>query len=349
MTAADMLHDFLNSNRSLLIERCRNMVGARSVPKLPFPELTHGIPIFIDQIIKTLVIELHSDVAHRNIMLAEADPGSEADVDPMATLHGRDLLEEGFTIEQVIRDYGDVCQAVTNLAVETATSISADEFRIFNRCLDDAIAAAVTEYSQQNSQITLVHTQAQLSAAKRDVREAQRRALHDSLTGLPNRELFGDRLAHAIALADRHAWTLAVMFIDLDQFKTINDAHGHLTGDIILKTIAERLLQCVRDEDTVYRNGGDEFLYLVMDPRGNQNIGRIADFLFRTIAKPVFVADLEFVIKPSIGIAIYPDHGSVGDELIKNADTAMYHAKKRSRGVVFFDRQKAGLTAINAL
>lgn len=208
-----MLHEFLNTNRSLLIERCRIMVSGRSVPKLPVPESTHGIPIFLDQVIKTLVIG--------------TDPGTEADVAPTATLHGRDLLEEGFTIEQVIRDYGDVCQAVTNLAVETGTSILAGEFRIFNRCLDDAIAAAVTEYSQQNSQITLVHTQAQLSAAKHDVNEAQRRALHDSLTGLPNRELFGDRLAHAIALAQRHAWTLAVMFIDLDQFKSINDTHGH--------------------------------------------------------------------------------------------------------------------------
>jgi diguanylate cyclase (GGDEF)-like protein len=307
------------------------MVSGRSIPKLPFPESTHGIPIFLDQIIKTLVIG--------------TDPGPEADVTPTARLHGRDLLEEGFTIEQVIRDYGDVCQAVTHLAVETGTSISADEFRIFNRCLDDAIAAAVTEYSQQNSQLTLIHTQTQLSAAKHDVHEAQRRALHDSLTGLPNRELFGDRLTHAIALAQRHAWTLALMFIDLDQFKSINDAHGHTTGDVILKTIAKRLLQYVRDEDTVCRNGGDEFLYLVMDPRGNQNIGHIADSLFGTIAMPVSVAGLEFVIKPSIGIAIYPDHGFAGDELIEKADTAMYQAKKSSRGVVFFDPQKVGATA----
>ncbi len=340
-----MLNDFLDANRSLLIERCRNMVARRSVPKLPFPESAHGIPIFLDQVIKTLAVELHPRVTRRNIVSSTPEPGPEADVVPAATLHGRDLLEEGFTIEQVIRDYGDVCQAVTNLAVETQTAISADEFRIFNRCLDDAIAAAVTEYSQQNSQITLIHTQAQLSAARHDVHEAQLRALHDSLTGLPNRELFDDRLAHAIALAQRHDWTLAVMFIDLDQFKSINDAHGHTAGDMILKTIAERLLQYVRDEDTVCRNGGDEFLYLVMDPGGNQNIGHIADSMFRTIAMPVSVAGLEFTIKPSIGIAIYPDQGSVGDELIKSADTAMYDAKKNSRGIVFFDRPQARITA----
>jgi diguanylate cyclase (GGDEF)-like protein len=190
------------------------------------------------------------------------------------------------------------------------------------------------------SQIALAHTQAALSAAQLDVREAQLRALHDSLTGLPNRELFNDRLAHAIALADRHEWTLAVMFLDLDQFKSINDAHGHTAGDIILKIIAERLLVCVRDEDTVCRNGGDEFLYLLMNPRGKENIEQIADSVLRSIAQPVAVGALEFVVKPSIGVAIYPDHGSSGDQLITNADTAMYRAKKRSRGVVFFDREQ---------
>ncbi len=321
------------------------MVADRSVPKLPFPESAHGIPIFLDKLIRTLSIELHPNVVGRNIMSSEPDSGPAADVVPAATLHGRDLLQEGFTIEQVVRDYGDVCQVVTNLAVETKISISADEFRIFNRCLDDAIAAAVTEYSQQNSQITLAHTQAQLSAAKHELHQAELRALHDSLTGLPNRELFDDRLDHAIALAQRHDWTLAVMFIDLDQFKGINDAHGHTAGDIILKTIAERLLRDVRDEDSVCRNGGDEFLYLVMDPRGDENIGNIADSVYRTIAMPVSVTDLEFIIRPSIGIAIYPDHGSGGHELIKNADTAMYLAKKRSRGVALFDGQKGGITA----
>jgi len=321
------------------------MVASRSAPKLPRTELAHGIPVFLDQVARTLTIEQRSDLLHGNLMSSNASGGPDSGVGAIATLHGRDLFEQGFTIEQVIRDYGDVCQAVTNLAVETGAPISAGEFRTFNRCLDDAIAGAVTEYSQQ-SRIDLADTTAALSLAQQRAREAQVRALHDSLTGLPNRELFDDRMAHAIALAERHDWTLAVLFLDLDQFKSINDAHGHTAGDAALKTIAQRLLEYVRDEDTVCRNGGDEFLYLLMNPRGKKNIQHIANSVLRTIAQPVTVADVELVIKPSIGIAIYPEHGSSGDQLIANADTAMYRAKERSRGVVFFDRQSArGTTA----
>jgi diguanylate cyclase (GGDEF)-like protein len=332
-----MLHDFLKANRALLIDRCRDMVASRSHPKLPHPERAHGIPIFLDQVITTLSIERSSD--------GEPDDGVNPDVGPVATLHGRDLLQEGFTIEQVIRDYGDVCQAVTHLAAEAGAPISAGEFHTFNRCLDDAIAAAVAEYSQQSSQDSTTRVEAALSAAQVSVHEAQLRAMHDSLTGLPNRELFDDRLAQAIALADRHDWTLAIMFLDLDQFKKINDAHGHAAGDAALKAIAQRLMKYVRDEDTVSRNGGDEFLYLLMNPRGKKNIEQIANSVLRTVGQPLALADAELAIKPSIGIAIYPWDGISGEQLIANADAAMYAAKRYARGVAFFDAQEArGMT-----
>ena len=299
----------------------------------------------MDQVIETLRIERGSDFAAQPIASSEPDDGSNPDVCPMAALHGRDLLQEGFTIEQVIRDYGDVCQAVTQLAAETGVSISASEFHTFNRCLDDAIAAAVTEYSQQNSQIALTRTETALSAARLDVHEAKWRAMHDMLTGLPTRELFDDRLAHAIALADRHDWTLAVLFLDLDQFKNINDAHGHSAGDAALRTIAQRLMHYARDEDTVCRYGGDEFLYLLMNPRGEKNIVQIANSVLRTVAQPLAVAGAELAVKPSIGIAIYPHDGASGDQLITNADAAMYVAKRYARGIAFFDSHEArGMT-----
>jgi diguanylate cyclase (GGDEF)-like protein len=327
------------------------MVASRSAAKRPHPESTHGIPVFLDQIIRTLTTEQTSDPMRRSGKAG----GSSADtgVGATATMHGRDLFDEGFTLEQVIRDYGDVCQAVMNLAVETGAPISADEFRTFNRCLDDAIAGAAIEYSLRKgsvsveteltqSKIDLADTAAALSAAQEEVREAEVRALHDSLTGLPNRQLFDDRLAKAISLADRHDWTLAVMFLDLDDFKSINDTHGHAAGDVVLKEISGRLLQYVRDEDTVCRNGGDEFLYLLMNPKGKRNVERIANAVLKAIAQPVAVGDLHFVVKPSIGAAIYPIDGSNGDKLITHADQAMYSAKKNARGFVLFEQPAAG-------
>jgi diguanylate cyclase (GGDEF)-like protein len=164
----------------------------------------------------------------------------------------------------------------------------------------------------------------------------EQRALHDSTTGLPNRDLFDDRLTHAIALAKRYTWMLAVMFLDLDRFKCINDTHGHAVGDGVLKEVAKRLLQHTRDEDTVCRNGGDEFLYLLMNPQDTENIERIADNLLKTIGQPIDMGDLQPVIKASIGIAIYPENGTTGEQLIRNADAAMYLAKKTIIGCKFF-------------
>lgn len=142
-----MLHEFLTTNRTVIIDRCRVMVASRSDSKTTPDELVHGIPAFLDQVIETLTIEQTSEpqddksISERN---ARGEIASE--VGTTAGFHGRDLFHQGFTIEQVVRDYGDVCQAVTKLAIETGVPISVDEFRTFNRCLDNAIAGAVTAY-----------------------------------------------------------------------------------------------------------------------------------------------------------------------------------------------------------
>jgi hypothetical protein len=143
-----MLHEFLASNRAVLIDRCRVMVGSRSDPKPTQDELIHGIPTFIDQLIETLTIEQTSEPQDKVLSVHNVRGGVASDVSTTAALHGRDLFLKGFTIEQVVRDYGDVCQAVTNLAVETGVAIEVEEFRTFNRCLDNAIAGAVTEYAK---------------------------------------------------------------------------------------------------------------------------------------------------------------------------------------------------------
>jgi signal transduction histidine kinase len=142
-----MLCDFLSTNRAVLIDRCRLMVSSRSDAKVTEQELAHGIPMFLDQLIETLASEQPS--AHDRAVEGSSRRGKfSSELGATATLHGRDLFRVGFTIEQVVRDYGDVCQAVTNLAFETGASISVDEFRTFNRCLDNAIAGAVTEFSR---------------------------------------------------------------------------------------------------------------------------------------------------------------------------------------------------------
>jgi len=136
-----VLHNFLQVHRVGLIDRCRLMVANRSEPKATAEELAHGIPMFLDQLINTL----------RTPELRAAD--SDTDIGKMASLHGRDLLAQGFSLAQVVRDYGDVCQSITNLAYELREPIEVDEFRTLNRCLDDAIAGAVTEYALRQADI----------------------------------------------------------------------------------------------------------------------------------------------------------------------------------------------------
>jgi hypothetical protein len=146
-----MLYEFLESQRAVLIERCRAMVALRTEPKVTSAEFTHGIPIFLNQLSDTLRIE-QTAVAQPGAqqgtrVSGRAGGGVASEIGAMATLHGRDLLKRGFTLDQVVHDYGDICQAITNLAYELDEPIKVDEFRTLNRCLDIAIAGAVTEYA----------------------------------------------------------------------------------------------------------------------------------------------------------------------------------------------------------
>jgi signal transduction histidine kinase len=146
-----MMHEFLTENRGELIERCRMKVAQRPAPKATTEELDHGITLFLDQIIKTLKAE-ESAQGGESQRLSGSASGVDAVLSEMgigAKEHGRELLQHGFTIEQVVHDYGDLCQAVTDLAVELNAPISNDEFRTLNRCLDNAIAVAATEFTAQ--------------------------------------------------------------------------------------------------------------------------------------------------------------------------------------------------------
>lgn len=148
-----MLHEFLTNNRVDLIERCRLKVAQRSAPRVSQAELTHGIPLFLDQLIKTLQVEQTSEPMKSRRVSGPAGGGSpvSSELGSGAALHGRELLQHGFSIDQVVHDYGDLCQAITDLAFERNAPIAIDEFRTLNRCLDNGIAEAVTEYAYQRN------------------------------------------------------------------------------------------------------------------------------------------------------------------------------------------------------
>jgi signal transduction histidine kinase len=150
-----MLHEFLTTNRADLIERCRLKVTKRLAPKITAAELTHGIPAFLDQLIKTLEVEQTSEpLRSRKVSGPSGGGPAVSEIGATATLHGRELSLQGFTLEQVVHDYGDLCQAITDLAFESGSPIEIDEFRTLNRCLDNGIADAVTEYAfQRNCQV----------------------------------------------------------------------------------------------------------------------------------------------------------------------------------------------------
>lgn len=171
-------------------------------------------------------------------------------------------------------------------------------------------------------------------------------AQHDALTDLPNRLLLNDRLAQAIALARRHGKQLAVMFLDLDRFKLINDSLGHTVGDQLLKSVAKRLTAGVRNSDTVCRQGGDEFVILLADVEHAEDAALSAQKILDALTVPHLIDQLELHVSVSIGISIYPDDGQDTDTLIKNADTAMYHAKESGRNNYQFFEQDMNVLAV---
>ncbi|WP_426113527.1 diguanylate cyclase domain-containing protein [Massilia sp. PWRC2] len=159
-------------------------------------------------------------------------------------------------------------------------------------------------------------------------RAQQELALHDALTGLPNRRLLEDRIATTLQHANRNHHKAAIMYIDLDGFKAINDTYGHAYGDEVLKTIAARLLDCSRKEDTVARLGGDEFMVVLSEVSGLADAQGPAAKIVEAVSEEIFINDLTLKLSTSIGISIYPDDAETVDALISIADYALYEAKR---------------------
>ncbi len=167
---------------------------------------------------------------------------------------------------------------------------------------------------------------------RKDIEEHMRHmAQYDGLTHLPNRALFSDRLQQALAAAKRERNHLALMFLDLDKFKPINDTYGHAVGDLLLKEAAQRIQDCLRASDTAARIGGDEFVVLLPIIEAEQDAGMVGEKIRHALIQPFELAGHTLHISSSIGVAVYPQHGTDEKLLVKSADIAMYHAKKNGR------------------
>ena len=199
--------------------------------------------------------------------------------------------------------------------------------------MDDAVNQKIQQINEINA--TLEHKIEQRTQELRFANEALTKlATHDTLTELPNRNLLRDRLQRSLAAARRENVRMALIFIDLDEFKSINDTRGHAVGDLLLMEAAKRMQDCIRESDTVSRIGGDEFIVLLPNIEAEQDVMRVAEKIRSVLNQPFELMGGSLHISSSIGIAICPEHGGDESTLLKNADTAMYYAKKSGGNTV---------------
>jgi len=228
-------------------------------------------------------------------------------------------------------------QALTqNEGVEQKVEEAVEDLKLVNVKLANEITERIAIESElANTKTDLAEVRDDLIKAQVKEEEAQQIAFQDALTGLPNRVSFQQRLDHGLIQAKRHDRGLAVLFIDIDKFKSINDSYGHDLGDKVLLMVANRLQSSVRDDDMVSRWGGDEFVCL-LEVKHEADVIQLAEKMIHRIAETCDFNGTELSIKVSIGIAIYPADGETADILFKKADTAMYKAKETETRVVLF-------------
>ncbi len=209
--------------------------------------------------------------------------------------------------------------------------------------IEDSAAPIHDRDGQVTGAVIVFHD---VSMARSVMLEMSHLAQHDALTDLPNRLMLKDRLAQAISMALRNQHQLAVLFLDLDGFKHINDSLGHSVGDKLLQAVATRLSGCVRKSDTVSRQGGDEFVILLPEVTHAADAAISAAKIIGELQKPFAIGEQNLCVTGSIGISTYPDNGKDAETLVKNADTAMYHAKENGRDTCRFFRPDMSLQAV---
>src|SRR3954465_3582258 len=214
-----------------------------------------------------------------------------------------------------------------------------------------ALATLERAVTERTAELKAANEKLEMEVGERKVAEqrAQHLADHDALTGLPNRRLLEDRLTQALALSYRNRKQTAVMFVDLDRFKTVNDSLGHAVGDVLLKEVAQRLVMQLREGDTICRIGGDEFMVVLPEVKRSSHVAQVAQKIIEQLSEPMVIEERELTVTPSIGIAVFPDDGRDAETLIRNADAAMYHAKEMGRANYQFFTEQMNLVAARRL
>jgi diguanylate cyclase (GGDEF)-like protein/PAS domain S-box-containing protein len=213
----------------------------------------------------------------------------------------------------------------------------------FETPIEDSIAPIHDREGQATGAVIVFRD---VSGARAMALQMTHSAQHDFLTGLPNRMLLNDRVTHAISLSQRHQKKVALLFLDLDGFKHINDSLGHPVGDKLLQSIGNRLVECVRSSDTVSRQGGDEFVVLLSEVEQAEDAAITARRMLESVAQSHAINPHELHITTSIGVSIYPDDGLDAETLVKNADTAMYQAKENGRQSYQFFKSGMNVRAV---
>ena len=236
-----------------------------------------------------------------------------------------DLRQEAADKRQEAADLREEAATLRMQAVLTQEMAARVEAEI------ESQAGAELREANERLVVATVHAQSMTEEAEKVSAQMSHMAQHDFLTGLPNRSLLIDRLTQAITLAKRHHKKVALLFLDLDHFKHINDSLGHAVGDQLLQSVARRLQACVRLSDTVSRQGGDEFVVLLHEVEAVHDAALTASKLIAAMAEPHLIAGHRLHVTLSIGISFYPEDGDTAEMVVRNADTAMYHAKKSGR------------------
>ena len=243
------------------------------------------------------------------------------------------------TVEEAMLKYERVEDEVAGAAADLAQVNSALAVEVVERA-DIESELADTKTNLADTKTNLAEVRDDLAQSQANEQEAREIALHDALTGLPNRALFDQALDHGLIQARRHGWELAVLFIDIDEFKSINDSYGHHVGDEVLLMVADRLRSYVRAEDMISRWGGDEYVCLLLEVRQKADVALLAEKMIRGIAEAFESGGAVLNVECSIGIAMYPADGEAAYALLKNADAAMYQSKSTDTGVAFAHTQQ---------